>query len=284
MEYAVLTTLLLPGIGLKSDFKIVAMIDTTKVAIAAELLRDAYHKGPIGKVSELFCELTPELGYAIQEHNSKYWIECGRKLIGRKIGLTSAAVQNQMQVDQPDFGLLFSDMMVDDSSTVPIDSLCQPRIEAEIAFLLRHDLLAKDISLKNVLDAIEVAAPALEIVDSRIAGWDISLVDTIADNASSGLFVVGPGRKRVSDFDRFGCKMLLWGDSTLCSTGSGQACLGDPVAAVMWLAKKMIEVGRPLHAGDWVLSGALGPMISVEANISYRAEIEGLGSACLKFC
>ncbi|NOX51440.1 MAG: 2-keto-4-pentenoate hydratase [Gammaproteobacteria bacterium] len=260
------------------------MIDTAKVAIAAELLRDAYHKGPVGKVSSLFCEHTPELGYAIQEHNSKHWIECGRKLVGRKIGLTSEAVQKQMQVDQPDFGLLFSDMMVDDSSTVPIDSLWQPKIEAEIAFLLKRDLLAKDISLEDVLDAIDAAAPALEIVDSRIADWDISLVDTIADNASSGLFVVGPARKPVSAFDRLSCKMLLWGDSTLCSTGSGQACLGDPIAAVMWLAKKMIEVGRPLHAGDWVLSGALGPMIAVKTNISYRAEIEGLGSASLKFC
>jgi 2-keto-4-pentenoate hydratase len=167
----------------------------------------------------------------------------------------------------------------------PIDTgrLLQPRIEAEVAFVLARDLDAPGIGPGDVLAATGSVTAALEIVDSRVAGWDISIVDTVADNASSGLFTLGPERHSPGGLDLAACPMRLWRDGGQVSTGSGAQCLGHPAAAVAWLAATSRSYGQPLRAGEIVLSGALGPMVPVAPGDRFTAEIGGLGQVTASF-
>jgi 2-keto-4-pentenoate hydratase len=198
--------------------------------------------------------------------------------------LTSFAVQRQLGVDQPDFGVLFDDMRVAAGAVVDSTLLMQPRIEAEIAFVLSADLDAADLDAGTVRAAVEDVVPALEIVDSRIAGWDITFADTVADNASSGLFVLGDTTTRLGDLDLRGVEMTLADDSgATISSGTGAACLGDPVEAVLWLARTCRDLGSPLRAGEVVLSGALGPMVPVAEDAVYTAMVGDLGTVSAGF-
>ncbi|WCP15977.1 2-oxopent-4-enoate hydratase (plasmid) [Sphingobium sp. AntQ-1] len=216
--------------------------------------------------------------YAVQEANTVHAIAAGRKLAGRKIGLTSRAVQAQLGVDQPDFGVLFADMAIADGEEVSYSRLLQPKLEGEIAFVLGKTLDSSDITLTSVIDAVEYCLPAIEIVDSRIADWKIGIFDTIADNASSGLYVLGTTPRRIAQVDLRLCGMVVEHRGEAVSTGAGLACLGNPLNATLWLARKMIEVGRPLGEGDTILSGALGPMVAAERGEVYEVRINGLGS------
>ncbi|RVX38869.1 2-oxo-3-hexenedioate decarboxylase/2-keto-4-pentenoate hydratase [Nonomuraea polychroma] len=199
---------------------------------------------------------------------------------GRKIGLTSPAVQRQLGVDQPDFGVLFADMEV--KGTAPVQQLLQPKVEAEIAFVLAADLTG-DLDLGTVRAAVEYAVPALEIVDSRIANWDITITDTVADNASSGLYALGADRLPLSAFEPVETTMRMYADGRIVSEGNGAACLGDPLNALLWLARTARDVGDPLRAGQVILSGALGPMVPVSPGLTVRAEISGLGTVAVTF-
>jgi 2-keto-4-pentenoate hydratase len=221
--------------------------------------------------------------YQVQAGWVQSELASGARVIGRKVGLTNPAVQAQLGVDQPDFGTLLSWMDCPQGGSVDTARLMQPRIEAEIAFLLRADLTAVDIGPAQVVAATQAVIPALEIVDSRIAHWDIDIVDTICDNASSGLFTLGSARRPPADLDLSACTMTMWRADQVVSTGSGAACLGDPLNAVAWLATTTRELGRPLRAGEIVLSGALGPVVPVTAGDSYLAEISGLGSVSAVF-
>jgi 2-keto-4-pentenoate hydratase len=221
--------------------------------------------------------------YAVQAAWVAGQVAGGAAVVGRKIGLTNPAVQAQLGVDQPDFGTLLSTMDCPPGEPVDIGRLLQPKIEAEIAFLLADDLDAPDIGPADVLAATGAVAAALEIVDSRIADWDISIVDTVADNASSGLFTLGPDRNRPAQLDLAACPMRLWRDNEEVSTGSGAACLGHPATAVAWLAATARSYGQPLQAGEIVLSGALGPMVPVRAGDRFTAEIGGLGRVTAAF-
>jgi len=206
-------------------------------------------------------------------------LERGRRVVGRKIGLTSPAVQAQLGVDQPDFGVLFDDMLCAQDQPVEMGRLLQPRIEAEIAFVLGADLADGDLDERAARAAVAEVVPALEIVDSRVAGWDITIVDTVADNASSGLYVLGEPRRPLGELDLTAVEMtLVDGEGTTVSSGSGAACLGDPVNALLWLARTTRELGDPLRAGEVVLSGALGPMVPVRAGTRYTATLTGLGT------
>lgn len=198
--------------------------------------------------------------------------------MGRKIGLTARSVQLQLGVNQPDFGTLMDDMAFGDSEPIPLSSLQQPRIEAEIAFVLKKDLTMPQAGAAEVMNAVAYALPALEIVGSRIQGWNIRYVDTVADNASSSAFVLGTTPRSLSDFDVRLCGMAMTRRGELVSTGAGAACLGNPINALTWLAKTMAQLGSPLKAGDVVLSGALGAMVSVQPGDVFEARIEGLGS------
>lgn len=216
--------------------------------------------------------------YAVQEINTRHWLDQGRRLVGRKIGLTSQAVQQQLGVDQPDFGMLFADMSVCDDEPVALGRVLQPKVEAEVAFVLGHDLTVEQATLADLIGAIDYALAAIEIVGSRVANWDIRLVDTVADNASSGLFVLGNTPFVLNGLDLRDCAMQMTRNGEVVSTGAGHACLGHPLNATLWLARKMVEVGRPLQAGDIVLSGALGPMSTVSPGDRFEASITGLGS------
>jgi 2-keto-4-pentenoate hydratase len=210
-------------------------------------------------------------------------LEQGDRLIGRKIGLTSLAVQRQLGVDQPDYGMLFDDMAVPDGWEVSRRRLIQPKVEAEIALVLGRDLDDEQITVVDVIRAVDFALPAIEIVDSRIVDWKIGILDTIADNASSGLYVVGGSPRKLDGLELRACSMKMHCGKQEVSTGLGAACLGDPLSATWWLAKTMAGVGRPLRAGDTVLSGALGPMVTVKWGEVYEAQISGLSSVRAAF-
>lgn len=224
-----------------------------------------------------------EFGYRVQRLLTRESLKVGRRIVGAKIGLTSEAVQRQLGVDQPDTGVLFADMVRGEEEVIDPTELLQPKIEAEIAFVLSADLSGPDIDIASVRSAVATAVAALEIVDSRVADWDIRLVDTIADNASCGLYVLGSNPLPLEGLDLPGSAMAMTAGGEVVSTGSGTACLGDPCAALLWLSRTAWDLGAPLRAGDVVLSGALGPMVSVAPGTTYEATIEGLGTVSATF-
>jgi 2-keto-4-pentenoate hydratase len=255
------------------------------LSIAATRLRDAASSGiPCAPVRDLLEGGTIEDAYAVQQLNTDADVAAGRRVLGWKTGLTSEAVQRQLGVDQPDFGVVFADTCVGDDEPIAMGRLLQPRVEAEVAFVLEHDLDMHPVTSVDVVRATAFVLPAIEIVDSRVANWDITILDTVADNASSGLFVVGPRPTPLSAVDLWGARMQLRAGTTVVSEGVGAACLAHPVNAVVWLANTLSRIGRPLRAGELVLSGALGPMRPAEPNCTYEATIEQLGSvrACFR--
>ena len=207
----------------------------------------------------------------------------GRRLVGRKIGLTSKAVQQQLGVDQPDYGALFADMEVASGEEIRVSSLIQPRIEAEIAVALDRDLSEADVTMGELLRAIGYAVPALEIVDSRIKDWKITICDTVADNGSSARYVLGTSPRRLTDIDLDTCGMVMFRNGAIVSVGSGAACLGHPLKAALWLARAMAKAGQPLRAGDVVLTGALGPVSPASAGETYDARISGFSPVSVRF-
>lgn len=250
----------------------------------ADLLAEAARSGtPCEPVHTLFGDGDLATAYAAQEIATERRLASGARLVGRKIGLTSPAVQKQLGVGQPDYGMLFHDMDVANGDEVDLARLIQPKIEAEIAFVLGRDLDDARLTSVDVIAAIDWVLPALEVVDSRVAGWNIRITDTIADNASSGLFVLGHTPRRLVDVDVLDCGMVMERDGEPVSTGIGRACLGSPINATLWLARTMAAAGRPLKAGDVVLSGALGPMVPVTAGVRFEARIDGIGSVAVGF-
>ncbi|WP_031033779.1 2-keto-4-pentenoate hydratase [Streptomyces sp. NRRL F-5650] len=254
------------------------------VARAADrLLRAAADRVPCPPVRDLIGSDDVKAAYAVQELLTARRLEAGGRVTGRKIGLTSPAVQQQLGVDQPDFGVLFADMRVADGASVPVGELLQPKVEAEIAFVLGADLAGGPLDAAQVRAAVAHAVPALEIVDSRIAGWDITFGDTVADNGSSALYVLGTPARPLTEFEPAEAVMSLQRGGETVSTGNGAACLGDPLAALAWLARTARDVGDPLRAGQVVLSGALGPMVPAAAGDAFSASITGLGTVSVRF-
>ncbi len=243
----------------------------------AKALWDAYDGEAVEPLRKVSQDLSQETAYNIQDLITERRLAEGERLVGRKIGLTSKAVQKQLGVDQPDYGMLFADSAYCSGDTISASDFLQPKAEAEIAFVLKRDLHKKDLSIADVIGAIDFAVAAIEIVDSRIKDWDISLFDTIADNASYGAFVMGTRTTSLADVDLENCKMRLTENGETVSEGVGSACLGNPLNATLWLARVMVEAGRPLSAGDVVMSGALGPMQAMNSGCKYEANIEGLG-------
>jgi len=251
----------------------------------AQRLREAGQRGvPIAPIRDELPEGDAAAAYAVQKLNTDYHLKHGRRLVGRKIGLTSKVVQKQLGVDQPDFGMLFADMARCDGDEIPLSSVMQPKVEAEVALVLERDLTAAQPTLAEVISAVAYALPAIEIVGSRIENWNIRLTDTIADNASAGLFVLGAVPVRLDGLDLRLCGMVMERRGDQVSIGAGAACLGNPLNAATWLARTMVEVGAPLRAGDIIMTGALGPMVQVAAGDVITVRISELGSVRVGFC
>jgi len=255
-----------------------------KIAAAADVLWQAERNArPCAPLHDYLDSGDLDAAYAVQQINIERRLTNGARLTGRKIGLTAKSVQQQLGVDQPDYGTLLSDMVVSDGGSIPRDRLLQPKVEAEIAFVLGADLDMQNPSAADVLRATAFIAPSIEIVDSRIADWKIALTDTIADNASSGLFVLGTPAISPLGFDFTACEMEMSINGQQVSTGAGRDCLGSPVAAVAWLAEKMRAENMPLRAGYIIMSGALGPMAPAAPGANVRAKISGLGHVSVSF-
>ncbi|MGQ5289267.1 2-keto-4-pentenoate hydratase [Pectobacterium actinidiae] len=227
--------------------------------------------------------MTIEDAYKIQALNIARQMLSGAKRVGAKIGLTSEVVQKQMGVNQPDFGVLLNTMEYAENVPVPVTALIQPKVEAEIAFVLSRSLSGTETELSEIADAIEFALPAVEIVDSRICNWDISITDTIADNASAAAFITGRSQVALSEIDLVNCVMTMKRNGEIVSEGKGENCLSNPLVAVQWLSKIMAEQGNPLQQGDVILSGALGPMAEVSPGDVIDIIISGLGSVSVRF-
>ncbi len=255
-------------------------IDLSLIGRAAQMLWDADVSGqPIAPIRDLLGTSTDiDAGYAIQQINTDRKVAGGRRISGRKIGVTSKAVQEQIGVDQPDFGTLFADTEYGDNVDIPAWRLIQPRAEAEVALVVGRDLDNAPHGFAEIIRAIEFALPSIEVVDSRIANWQISIVDTVADNASCGLYVVGSRPVPLSSFDIRTVPMSMSINGEQVSTGSGAACLGNPLHAARWLADVLCERGIPLRAGDVLMTGALGPMKSIAAGDEVTASFGDLGS------
>ena len=254
-------------------------MNNASILSIADALHAAQLSGePIAPIRTQLPENDLESAYAVQHHNTQRALASGRRLCGRKIGLTSKAVQKQLGVDQPDFGMLFADMAIADGEEIAWPRLMQPKCEAEVALVLEKDLPQEQLTMSDLLSAVGYALPAIEIVGSRIAMWDIRIVDTIADNASSGLYVLGNRPVMLKALDLRLAGMVMERNGEPESYGVGAACLGHPLNAALWLARTMARVGMPLQAGETILSGALGPMVAVQPGDVFDARIEGLGS------
>ncbi|CAL9285296.1 2-keto-4-pentenoate hydratase [Streptomyces sp. SudanB182_2057] len=261
-------------------------MSAAEVTKAADALLSAERSGePCPPVRSLLAEGDIDTAYAVQRVNVERGLAAGRRLVGRKIGLTSPAVQSQLGVDQPDFGALFADMAVPDGGTVAAGRLIQPKVEAEVALILKADLPHRATTVADVIRATDFALPALEIVDSRNADWDITIVDTVADNASSGLYVLGGTPVPLTGLDLRAVRMTMTreGAGQPVSTGTGADCLGSPLNAAAWLASTLAAAGDPLKAGDVVLTGALGPMAVAAPGDRFEARISQLGRISVQF-
>ena len=237
----------------------------------------------IDRLSDAHPGLSIADAYAIQRVNLQRKLDAGARLLGRKVGITSKAVQDWLLVREPDFGGLLDSMEVADGGVCTRAELLQPRVEGEIAFILGKDLEGTHIGAAQVVQATDCVVAAIEIIDSRITDWKITITDTVADNASSARFVLGTRKTSLTGLDLPLAGCVLRKNGRVASTGAGAACLGNPVTAVAWLARTLSRLQTPLRAGDVVLSGALLPVVPVEAGDFIEVEVAHIGSASVRF-
>ncbi|BBY65850.1 2-keto-4-pentenoate hydratase [Mycolicibacterium helvum] len=251
---------------------------------AADLLFDAATDSePIGQLTQRYPAMSLADAYRIQQVNLARRLRDGRVLVGHKIGLTSEPMQTLLGVDEPDFGYLLDDMVVPDGASVPGSAFCAPRVEPEVAFLLNRPLRGPGVTIDDVRAATEAVAVALEIVDSRIAEWKLTLRDTVADNASSGAVVLGEWVPYSAALDLTGARASLWLNGSEVDSGLGSAVLGDPAAAVAWLANAVAPFGTEIMAGQFIMSGSFTTAASVRPGDAASATISGLGTVSLSF-
>jgi len=254
------------------------------IRLLAQELAEALHtRQPVEPLSERFPELTVDDAYAIQTEILRLRLEEGRRVIGRKIGLTSRAMQNMFNVHEPDFGFLLDDMVIINGEIFPAGQMLQPRCESEIAFLLKRDLTGPGITTEDVLMATEAVMPSLEIVDSRVKDWKIKLVDSISDNGSSAMLVLGDAVHKPESIDLRLVGMVFEKNGEILSTGAGAAVLGHPASAVAWLANKMAQFETKLNAGEVVLSGAITAASPIAPGDYFKASFDRLGCVSVKF-
>ncbi len=249
----------------------------------ARRLREAYASGAVAPLRDGLEPTDADGAYAIQTINTRFWEAQGRRIVGRKAGLTAKAVQAQLGVDQPDFGVLFDDMRVADGGMLDPARAIQPKAEAEIAFVLGKDLPGPATTAEGVAAAVASVHAAIEIVDSRIADWKITFADTVADNGSSAFFVLADEGRPLAGLDLEGAAMEMEFNGKVVSTGVGAAALGNPLNAAAWLAQTLAERGEPLKAGDILLAGALGPMVALTPGDHVHARVAGIGACSFTY-
>lgn len=253
-------------------------------ACGDELYEAMIKRTPVRPLTERFSDITIDDAYHISLRMLERRIEAGERVIGKKIGLTSKAVQNMLKVGQPDFGYLTDSMAFSQGEEMPIsERLMQPKAEGEIAFILKRDLMGPGVTNADVLAATDCVIPCFEVVDSRVENWEIKIQDTVADNASCGLFVLGDRAVDPRKVDLATCGMVVEKNGSIISTGAGAAALGSPVNCVTWLANTLGQFGIPLKAGEVILSGSLVPLEPVKAGDFMSVSIGGIGSASVRF-
>ncbi|WP_421617072.1 2-keto-4-pentenoate hydratase [Brevibacillus sp. TJ4] len=259
-------------------------MDAANINRYAEHLAEAEKSGKgVAPITSLEPNVSVEEAYRIQVATIERKVAAGARIVGKKIGLTSLAMQTLLGVDQPDYGQLLDSMAVENNGEISCRKTIHPRVEAEIAFVLKRDLIGPRVTTHDVLLATDCVFPALEIVDSRIADWKIKLQDTIADNASSGFYVLGGRPVKPDQVDLTLAGMALYKNGELMNTGVGAAALGNPATCVAWLANKLGEFGLPLKAGEVILSGALSAAIDAKPGDSFTARIAHLGAVGVRF-
>jgi 2-keto-4-pentenoate hydratase len=256
------------------------MDEATRQAAATLLLDATRLVRPVEPLSRTYPGCTVDDAYAVQLGQVRAWLTQGRTVVGRKVGLTSAAMQRQLGVDQPDFGHLFADMR--QSGVADVSSYISPKVEPEIAFVLGAPLRGQ-ITAAEAAAAVDYVQPALEIIDSRIRDWQITLPDTIADNASSGGFVLGEQRTALASVDLARVDCVLTVDGSVAGKGTGDAVLGSPINALVWLVNTLDARGVGLQAGDVILPGSITAAVGVRAGSVVTASFEGLGSVTIEF-
>ncbi len=256
----------------------------SQIQEAAQLLHDAGKtSAPIDPLSDTYPDITVEDAYRVQLVNVNRRIECGARVIGKKIGLTSPAMQQMFKVDEPDYGHLLDEMLVYQGEPIAMSSLLQPRIEGEIAFVLDRDLAGPGVTPVEVIRGTAGVVPALEIVDSRIRDWKIKIQDTVADNASSAVFVLGSQMVSPMGLDMRHVGFVVTHNGFLAGTAAGAAVLGSPAQSVAWLVNKMAEFGITLKAGEIVLSGAAAAAVPVSAGSSVSLTVDRIGDVSCRF-
>ena len=259
-------------------------VQSTQLTDAARLLYDAQSSGiPIPPLTQTYPDLDVAQAYSVQRLNLARHLDRGGVLRGHKIGLTSTPMQELLGVSEPDFGYVLDSMVLPNGAEVPVSAFCAPRVEPEVAFLLGAPLRGLEVTVDDVLAATQAVAPALEIVDSRIADWRITLADTIADNASSGAVVLGEWLpiRDVPPLPETAATLVV--NDTVVGTGEGAAVMGDPAAAVAWLAHALARYGTGMEPGQLVMSGSYTTASFVAAGDRASADISGLGSVAVSF-
>jgi 2-keto-4-pentenoate hydratase len=259
------------------------MLEQEREAVAADLLGAYAASTTISPIVQTNPNADLVDAYRIQMLQVEHWVASGRKIAGHKVGLTSVQVQKQLGVDQPDFGHLFADMFHLSGDSIPVGTYLQPKVEPEISFILKKDLVGPDVTISDAILAIDYVIASLEIVDSRIAEWKISLVDTVSDNASSGGVVLGTKPMKIDDVDLRTLGAVLYKNGRIEHTGAGAAVLGSPVSSLVWLANTLGRLGTKLEAGSLVMPGAITPMIAAQPGDTITAEFNGLGSVTARF-
>lgn len=249
----------------------------------ARRLRHAYSNGAVAPLRDGLSPTDADGAYAVQTINTRFWEASGRRIVGRKAGLTAKAVQLQLGVDQPDFGVLFDDMRIADGGTLASENTLQPKAEGEIAFILGSDLPDPSTTVAEVAAAVASVHAAIEIVDSRIAEWKISFADTVADNGSSAFFVLADAGRPLAGLDLEGATMEMKVGGQIVSTGIGSAALGNPLNAAAWLAQTLAKRGEALKAGDILLAGALGPMVTLTPGDELQVSVAGIGACGFRY-
>lgn len=251
--------------------------------LADELLAAAESLEPVAPLRDRLEGMTVQDAYAVQDAQLQHHLASGRVLAGRKVGLTSLAIQAQLGVDSPDFGFFFEDMVHHDDARIPASGFISPKVEPEFGFVLKQKLHGPDVTIEEAREAIGEVYAAIEIIDSRITDWDIRLVDTVADNASCGAIAVSstPLNVDVADLTSVQCTLAI--DGHPAESGTGAAVMGDPVAPLAWLANVLGEQGVALEAGQLVLPGSFTKALPVVADSSATADFGGLGSLTIHF-